>query len=76
MVRGVIPNAAAAALRLRPERAAYSTVLFPIVALNVSAIFEGYQWTVTALTGLVLVTLGNMLVFRRKPVVASPVAQA
>ena len=62
--------------RLGPERAAYSTVLFPIVALNVSAIFEGYQWTASALAGLVLVMLGNMLVFRRKPVVVSPVVRA
>jgi drug/metabolite transporter (DMT)-like permease len=52
--------------RLGPERAAYSTVLFPIVALNISAIFEGYHWSTTALAGLVLVMLGNMLVFRRR----------
>ena len=58
--------------RLGPERAAYSTVLFPIVALNVSAIFEDYRWTATALIGLLLVMLGNVLVFRRKtaPVLA------
>jgi drug/metabolite transporter (DMT)-like permease len=51
--------------RLGPERAAYSTVLFPIVALNVSALLEGYQWTATAIAGLGLVMLGNVLVFRR-----------
>jgi drug/metabolite transporter (DMT)-like permease len=51
--------------RLGPERAAYSTVLFPIVALNVSWVFEDYRWTATALAGLVLVMLGNVLVFRR-----------
>lgn len=55
--------------RLGPERAAYSTVLFPIVALNVSAIFEDYHWSAMALAGLALVMLGNVLVFRRKPVV-------
>ncbi len=55
--------------RLGPERAAYCTVLFPIVALNVSAIFEDYHWSATALAGLVLVMLGNVLVFQRKPVV-------
>lgn len=55
--------------RLGPERAAYSTVLFPIVALNVSAIFEDYHWSAMALCGLALVMLGNVLVFRRKPVV-------
>ena len=51
--------------RMGPERAAYCTVLFPLVALNISAYLEGYQWTAPALLGLVLVMLGNILVFRR-----------
>lgn len=51
--------------RLGPERAAYSTVLFPVVALNVSAWVEGYQWTAPALLGLVLVMAGNVIVFRK-----------
>ena len=62
--------------RLGPERAAYSTVLFPIVALNVSAIFEDYHWSATALAGLVLVMLGNVLVFRRKAIVAPRIESA
>ena len=40
-------------------------VLFPLVALNISAVVEGYQWTPPALLGLLLVMLGNVLVFRR-----------
>lgn len=55
--------------RMGPERAAYCTVLFPVVALNVSAFAEGYQWTLPALMGLVLVMLGNVLVFRKPRVV-------
>ena len=51
--------------RMGPERAAYCTVLFPLVALNVSAAVEGYQWTAPALMGLVLVMAGNVLVFRK-----------
>ncbi|MES2819662.1 MAG: EamA family transporter [Pseudomonadota bacterium] len=51
--------------RMGPERAAYCTVLFPVVALNISAFVEGYQWTAPALIGLVLVMLGNVLVFRK-----------
>ena len=51
--------------RMGPERAAYCTVLFPLVALNVSAYAEGYQWSSPALAGLVLVMLGNVLVFRK-----------
>ena len=60
--------------RLGPERAAYSTVLFPVVALNVSAWAEGYRWTAPALLGLLLVMAGNVLVFRRKPGGPSPAA--
>lgn len=59
--------------RMGPERAAYCTVLFPVVALNISAFAEGYQWTAPALMGLVLVMLGNVLVFR-KPKAVLPVA--
>ncbi|MFK3969926.1 DMT family transporter [Pseudomonas sp. NPDC087358] len=59
--------------RMGPERAAYCTVLFPVVALNVSAFAEGYQWTAPALMGLVLVMAGNVLVFR-KPKAVVPVA--
>ena len=37
----------------------------PVVALNVSAWVEGYQWTAPALFGLVLVMAGNVIVFRK-----------
>ena len=49
--------------RMGPERAAYCTVLFPIVALAVSTVFEGYHWTVLAVVGLVLVVAGNLVAF-------------
>lgn len=51
--------------RIGAERAAYATVLFPIVALSVSTIFEGYQWTAPALLGVALTLLGNVLVLAR-----------
>ena len=51
--------------RMGPDRAAYCTVLFPVVALNISAFVEGYQWSAPALMGLVLVMVGNVLVFRK-----------
>lgn len=58
--------------RMGPERAAYCTVLFPVVALNVSAFAEGYQWSLPALAGLGLVMAGNVLVFRKpRPVLQS-----
>ena len=52
--------------RLGPARAAYCTVLFPVVALSISTFAEGYQWTLPAVIGLGLVMLGNLLVFARR----------
>jgi drug/metabolite transporter (DMT)-like permease len=62
--------------RIGPDRAAYSTVLFPIVALTISTIYEGYHWTPLALGGLALVLAGNLLAFlqpvpRAKPLGAT-----
>ncbi|HJV61790.1 MAG TPA: DMT family transporter [Albitalea sp.] len=51
--------------RLGADRAAYCTVLFPVVALNVSVWLEGYRWTPAALAGLALVAAGNVAVFWR-----------
>jgi drug/metabolite transporter (DMT)-like permease len=51
--------------RIGPERSAYATVLFPVVALVVSTLFEGYQWTAMALVGVVLTLAGNLLVLAR-----------
>ncbi|MFP6799960.1 MAG: DMT family transporter, partial [Pseudomonas sp.] len=62
--------------RMGPERAAYCTVLFPVVALNISVFVEGYQWTAPALFGLVLVMLGNVLVFRKPKVLSAAAALA
>jgi drug/metabolite transporter (DMT)-like permease len=62
--------------RMGPERAAYCTVLFPVVALNISVFVEGYQWTAPALFGLVLVMLGYVRVFRKpKQTVPSALAR-
>ncbi len=49
--------------RLGPDRAAYCTVLFPVVALTVSAVFEDYRWGAPAFAGLALVIGGNLLAF-------------
>ncbi|WP_417453946.1 DMT family transporter [Kiloniella sp.] len=47
------------------EKAAYSTVLFPIVALSLSTVFEEYIWTETAVLGVVLALGGNLIVFSK-----------
>jgi drug/metabolite transporter (DMT)-like permease len=51
--------------RLGAARAGYATVLFPIVALAVSTLLEGYVWTPLAVAGAVLALSGNVLVLRR-----------
>jgi len=60
--------------RIGPDRAAYAMVLFPLVALGLSTLFEGYQWSLPAIAGVALVLSGNMLVLGRRnkaPVKAS-----
>jgi drug/metabolite transporter (DMT)-like permease len=48
--------------RIGAERSAYATVLFPIVALTISTLFEDYTWSTTALAGVALILAGNLLV--------------
>ncbi|HZH10270.1 MAG TPA: DMT family transporter [Microvirga sp.] len=51
--------------RLGAARAGYTTVLFPIVALTVSTLIEGYAWTLLAMIGVVFALVGNVLVLSR-----------
>jgi drug/metabolite transporter (DMT)-like permease len=48
--------------RIGPDRAAYVTVLFPIIALLLSTLFEGMSWSLPQLVGVALVLLGNAVV--------------
>ncbi len=48
--------------RIGSARAAYSTLLFPIVALIISTVFEGYRWTPVAAIGILLTLAGNWLI--------------
>jgi drug/metabolite transporter (DMT)-like permease len=50
--------------RIGADRAAYATVLFPLVALSISTVFEDYRWTSSAMAGTVLILAGNVLVLR------------
>jgi drug/metabolite transporter (DMT)-like permease len=51
--------------RIGPDRAAYVTVLFPIIALLLSTLFEGMTWSLIQLAGVALVLLGNVVVLVR-----------
>lgn len=51
--------------RIGAGRAAYTSVLFPVVALSLSVIFEDYIFAPEAIIGAALVLIGNILVLAR-----------
>lgn len=51
--------------RIGAGRAGYATVVFPVVALVISALLEDYRFSAVAFAGLALVLLGNLLVLAR-----------
>ncbi len=51
-----------------------STLLFPLVALSISIVYEGYVWHSNAVIGLALILLGNCDVCQTGTAVAAPKA--
>ncbi len=45
-----------------PERASYVIVLFPLVAVVLSTLFEGFEWQMSTVNGFLCVLLGNAIV--------------
>lgn len=52
--------------RIGAARAAYTSVLFPVVALIVSTLFEGYRWSLPAILGLAVLLAGNALALGKR----------
>jgi len=52
--------------RIGADKAAYAAVLFPVIALGLSTLFENYAWTLQALLGFAMVLLGNYIVLSRQ----------
>ncbi|KAA3629993.1 MAG: EamA family transporter [Proteobacteria bacterium] len=48
--------------RIGANKAAYAMLLFPVVALQLSVWFEGYQWSTQSLAGVALVLAGNGII--------------
>jgi len=48
------------------DRAAYTTLLFPLVALVISTIWEGFHWTPSSLAGVGLILFGNFCIIYKK----------
>jgi drug/metabolite transporter (DMT)-like permease len=51
--------------RIGADKTSYTAVLFPVIALSISTVFEDYQWTLAAMFGFGLVIIGNYLVLRK-----------
>ena len=52
-------------VRVGSSRAAYATVLFPIVAVTLSALFEDYQITTMTVVGMLFAMAGNVVMFSK-----------
>lgn len=52
--------------RIGLDRAAYVTILFPVIALLLSTMFEGLIWGFLQLIGVALVLCGNILVLNKR----------
>lgn len=58
--------------RIGSARASYASVLFPVVALAISTVFEGYRWSAAGALGVTLILSGNWLALSRMPARADP----
>lgn len=58
--------------RIGAQKAGYATVLFPVVALLISMMFEGLRLNALMLIGVVLVIGGNLLVMTDRPTKETP----
>jgi drug/metabolite transporter (DMT)-like permease len=63
------------ARRIGAARAAYSSVLFPVLALALSAWFENYRPQPEAILGVALILIGNVFALRRAPRTAPATAE-
>jgi drug/metabolite transporter (DMT)-like permease len=51
-----------------PAKAAYTSVLIPVIAMLLSTIYEGYRWSLLAVAGAALVMIGLVLALKaRRP---------
>lgn len=56
--------------RMGSDKAAYVVLMYPIVSLLISTLFEGFNWHWPAITGVLFILLGNAIAMgklKRKP---------
>ena len=49
-----------------PGRAAYSSVLVPVIAMTLSTVFEGYRWSLPAAIGAALTLVGLVIALKAR----------
>jgi len=52
--------------RIGAGKAGYATVIFPVFALLISSLFEGFVWHIYAFIGIAMVMFGNVLMIRSR----------
>lgn len=52
--------------RVGPGRAAYSSVLIPVIAMLISTLFEDYRWSTLSAVGALLAVAGMVIALRAK----------
>ena len=52
--------------RIGPDRSGYIAIVFPVVALALSTLFEGLHWSPLSILGVLLVVVGNGLALGRR----------
>ncbi|MFI4938316.1 MAG: DMT family transporter [Candidatus Berkiellales bacterium] len=62
--------------RIGSEKAVYTTLFFPIVALLVSTYFESFEWGSEAMIGVALIILGNALVITKPTLFSKQLAKS
>ena len=50
------------------DKASYANVFTPIIALGISALFEGYTWTTANILGISCIIIGNIIVLYKRSV--------
>lgn len=61
--------------RIGASSAAYVLVATPVLALSLSALFEGYQWGWTGMLGVAVIVVGNVLILTPEVVVTEAMAK-
>ena len=61
--------------RIGPDKSGYISLVMPVIALLISTVLEGYQWTVYGITGLILILSGIFMALQKKKSNSVPVQQ-